>query len=97
MPGERRPKAARLDRQSLGSAMFTSQAWEQMGRALHLSGRELQIVRGVFDDRIESAIAADLDISPHTVHTHFDRLHRKLEVTNRPQLILRVVQSFLTL
>jgi len=77
--------------------MFTEQAWEQMGRALALSGRELQIVRGVFDDRIESAIASDLGIAPCTVHTHLERLHHKLAVHDRAQLVVRVVRAFLVL
>ena len=77
--------------------MFTAQAWDQIARSLGLSGRELQIVRGVFDDRIESAIAADLGISAHTVHTYFDRLHRKLGVATRTGLVLRITREFLAL
>jgi ATP/maltotriose-dependent transcriptional regulator MalT len=77
--------------------MFTDQAWEQIGRSLDLSARELQIVRGVFDDRIESAIAEDLGISAHTVHTHFDRLHRKLGVATRTGLVLSITRQYLEL
>jgi ATP/maltotriose-dependent transcriptional regulator MalT len=77
--------------------MFSAQVWEQIARSLGLSGRELQVVRGVFDDRIESAIATELGISPHTVHTHFDRLHRKLGVATRTGLVLRVTREFLAL
>jgi DNA-binding NarL/FixJ family response regulator len=57
----------------------------------------LQIVRAVFDDQTEYAIAADLGISPHTVHTHFERLHRKLAVSDRVQLVLRVTEASLVL
>jgi len=95
--GPRRPRGARVNEQALGSAMFTAQAWDQIARSLGLSGRELQIVRGVFDDRIESAIAADLGISAHTVHTYFDRLHRKLGVATRTGLVLRITREFLAL
>jgi hypothetical protein len=38
----------------LGSAMFSEQAWGEIARSLKLSGRELQIVRGVFDDQLNS-------------------------------------------
>ena len=55
------------------------------------SRRVLQIERGVFDDLTENAIAASIEISPHTVHTHFERLHHKLSVANRVQLVIRVV------
>lgn len=80
-----------------GAAIFTDQAWKGIAHSLNLSGRELQIVRGIFNDYTEFAIAADLDISPHTVHTHIERLHRKLGVANRVQLILRVCNEFLEL
>jgi len=77
--------------------MFSEQAWAEIGRSLKLSGRELQLVRGVFGDRTDCAIAADLGMSPHTVHTHFERLHYKLAVADRVELILRVMDEFLLL
>ena len=80
-----------------GSAIFSSEAWTQIGRSLGLSGRELQIVRGTFDDKTEFAMAADLHISPSTVHSHVERLHHKLGITDRAQLLLRVVQEFFAL
>ena len=78
----------------LDATMFSEQEWEKVARALALTKRELQIVRGVFDDRTEFAIAADLGMSPHTVHTHLDRLHRKLAVHTRSALTLRVMYEF---
>ncbi len=81
----------------LGAAIFSDRAWREIARSLHLSARELEIVRGVFSDRTDSAIAADLGISPHTVLTHFDRIHRKLAVVDRVELILRVMDEFLLL
>jgi DNA-binding NarL/FixJ family response regulator len=80
-----------------GSAMFSAQAWEKIARTLNLSGRELQIVRGAFDDQKELTLAGDLGMSSHTVHTHIERLHRKLAITDRTQLVLRVTQEFLAL
>jgi DNA-binding NarL/FixJ family response regulator len=77
--------------------MLSDQAWAEIARSLKLSGREVQIVRGLFDDEIEYAIAASLDISPHTVHTHIERLHRKLAVTDRAQLFIRIMTEFLAL
>lgn len=75
--------------------MLSEQEWMRIARALRLSGHELQIIRGVFDDRTESTIADNLGLSPHTVHTHFNRLHRKLAVHTRAGLALRVVASAL--
>ena len=77
--------------------MFSEQAWSEIARSLRLSPRELQILRGIFDDHTEFAIAANLGISPHTVHTHVDRVHRKLAVVDRVTLILRVMDEFFLL
>ena len=80
-----------------GSAIFTEDAWKEISRSLNLSGREHQVVRRIFDDCTESTIAADLGISTHTVHTYLDRLHHKLGVVDRVQLILRITNEFLAL
>lgn len=77
--------------------MFSSLAWATLGINLKLSGRELQIVRGTFDDRTELEMAIALNIAPSTIHTHVERLHHKLKVTDRAQLLLRVMQEFLAL
>lgn len=81
----------------LGAAMFSERAWQEIARSLKLSGRELQIVRKVFDDHTEFTIAADLGVSPHTIHTYCERLYRKLAVTDRVKLVLRITDEFLAL
>ena len=82
-------------RPSVGSALLSETAWAEVARTLQLSGRELQIVRGVFDNHKETAIAADLGIAPRTVDTHLERLYRKLTVTTRVALVLRVMEQAL--
>lgn len=72
-------------------------AWQEIASSLRLSARELQIVRAVFNDRKEYAIAIDLGISPKTVHTYFERLHHKLSVTDRVQLVLRIFTEYVKL
>ena len=90
-------KAGRSRWQARGSKIFSEQEWAKIGRSLKLSGRELQLVRGMFDDSTDFAIADDLGISPHTVRTHCKRSYRKLGVTDRAELILRVMREFLLL
>ena len=82
---------------SPGSMVFSNQAWNRIVGGLRLSRREGEIVRGVFDDKTEYAIATELGMSPHTVHTHVERLHQKLGVADRVQLVLRILQEFLRL
>ena len=81
----------------LGAAMFSKQAWDEIASSLKLSGRELQIIKDVFDDRTEFAIAAHYGVSPHTIHTYCERLYRKLGVTDRVKLVLRITDEFLAL
>ena len=77
--------------------MFSLRAWDEIACNLRLSGRELEIVRGIFDDLTESAIAERLQISSHTVHSHLERLYHKLGVTGRVKLLLRVIETYLAL
>jgi FixJ family two-component response regulator len=50
--------------------MLSELAWKEIACSLKLSGRELQLVRGVFDDSTELAIASNLGIARRTVCTH---------------------------
>jgi ATP/maltotriose-dependent transcriptional regulator MalT len=80
-----------------GQSILPYAAWETIAKSLRISNRELQIVQGVFDDRKEYAIAHELKISMHTVHTHLERLYRKLGVTSRLGLVLCIVSEYLSL
>jgi DNA-binding CsgD family transcriptional regulator len=82
---------------SLGAAMLSDTAWREIAHSLGLSGRELQILRAIFDDRTEFTMARELGISPCTIHTYCERLYRKLVVTDRVRLVLRVMEEFLVL
>jgi DNA-binding CsgD family transcriptional regulator len=104
IPASRRAKPAlaqcdpgRESHCPLGAAIFPETAWAEIARSLKLSGQELQVVRGIFDDHTEAAIADDLQVSPHTVHTHCERLYRKLDVTGRVKLALRVMDKYIAL
>jgi DNA-binding CsgD family transcriptional regulator len=81
----------------LGATMFSADTWEAIACSLKLSGQELRFVRGVFDDYTERAIADTLKVSAHTVHTHSQRLYRKLHVADRTNLVLRIMDEFLAL
>ena len=78
-----------------GRGVFTPQQWEHLRRKLDLSGRQLEIVQCIFDDWVGGRIALELGISDHTVHTHVERLYRKLGVNSRCELIVRVVAECL--
>jgi DNA-binding CsgD family transcriptional regulator len=78
-----------------GHTVFSEDDWRALSGSLALSPREAQILRGVFDDQKESAIASHLGISSHTVHTHLERLYRKLGVRSRVALVTRVFVEYI--
>lgn len=80
-------------------SLLTEPAWAAIGRSLQLSGRELQIVTSLIEHRLdtEDAIGQALGISPHTVHTHFERLYKKTGVASRSHLIVRVFAAYVQL
>src|SRR5205085_10533672 len=89
--GKLRPKPRAA--QPLDSRIFYEQDWQRLAFSLQLSGRQLQIVRYIFDDLTEHAMSLNLGISENTVHTHIRRLHHKLQVGTRVKVVLRIMQE----
>ena len=70
-------------------------SWQSIVRSLGLSDREAQVAGLILGDaNCESEMAASLSISPHTVHTHLERIYRKLRVTSRSQVVSRIFQLY---
>ena len=80
-----------------GASLLTDQAWHEIARTLGITQREMQIVQSVFDNQHETEIAKCFKISPHTVHMHLNRLFKKLNVTSRTELVLRIVEQMVKL
>ena len=77
-------------------SILSHDAWKTIAKSLRISDRELEIIQGIFDDRKELAIADELKISMHTVHTHLERLYRKLGVSSRVALVLYILSEYLS-
>ena len=78
-------------------SLLTEAQWDSVAGALGLSQRELQIIQCIFDGEKEAGIARALDISAHTVHTHVERLYRKLGIGGRSELAIRVFAAYISL
>lgn len=75
--------------------IFDDPVWRDLCDDFHLSRRQIQIVKCVLvDEHNDKAIADSLHISRHTVHTHFERLYRKLDVSSRSQLVARIFAAY---
>lgn len=77
--------------------MLSNRAWMKVARDLGITTRELQIVQAVFDNLTEKQIPNRLKITEHTAHTHLNRLFKKLSVTTRAELVLRVIEHLIAL
>ena len=66
-----------------------------VARQLGLSNREREIIRGFFLQETEMAAALRLGLSPHTVHTYVQRIHRKLGSADRCSAVIRVFMAYL--
>jgi len=75
---------------------FTRKDWQGIAEELNLTNREVDVVRAIFDGGSETSIAHQFELSPHTIHTHFDRLYKKLMVRSRTALVLRVFLAYLS-
>lgn len=65
--------------------------WLLITQEMDLSPRQLEIIRCLVDGLDEAAAAERLGISPHTVHTHMNRLYQKVGVKSRCELVVKVL------
>lgn len=77
-----------------GEAVLSEDEWSIVFTALRLSPREGQLVRAVCCELKDVAIADQMNISVHTVRTHFERLFRKLSVHSRVGILICVIRAF---
>ncbi len=78
-------------------SMLSDEQWSSIAQTLNITPREQQVIRGIFDGLNEALIADELKISTHTVHTHLDRLYRKLNVSCRCNLVIRIFAEYIAL
>jgi DNA-binding CsgD family transcriptional regulator len=71
--------------------------WARISDSLKLSSRESQIAFLVLADISENTIADRLAISKHTVHSHIERLYRKLAIRSRSQLVGKLFEAYVFL
>jgi DNA-binding NarL/FixJ family response regulator len=75
------------------AALLTDDEWIVVRAAFHLSRRQADVLRCLFDGLTDKQIAHRLQVGPGTVRTHIARLHAKLGVTNRAAIFHRVLSA----
>ncbi len=72
------------------SSYLCAAQWRSIVYSLALSPGQEEIVRCIMDGLTEPAIAEELGVSCYTVHSQVARVYKKIEVTSRTELIVRV-------
>jgi len=80
-----------------GSAIFSDRVWVVLGDTLGLTETQLQIIRAVFDESTEYAMAANLGVSIDKIRSELSHIHRKLGTQDRVELALLVMAEFIRL
>jgi DNA-binding CsgD family transcriptional regulator len=89
---------AATGKESSVASLVRSPAWRMLIESLELSPREIEIVECILNlEDDEKSMALRLTMSSRTVHTHLERLYRKLRVTTRAQLMARVLVAYAAL
>lgn len=71
--------------------------WREVEYHLGLSNREAQVARCIVNGCSQSDMANCLGISIHTVHTHLERLYRKLGVSSKCQVVVQLFATYFVL
>ena len=75
-----------------GENLISDAEWAAVKSYSRLSRREGQVCRLLFEGQKRDEIAEELKISPRTVRYHLETLHKKLQISTRVDLVLRMVQ-----
>ena len=94
---ETRSDRERFEAGGYGRRLLSEDEWHDVIGYFHLSGRESQVVQRMFEGKKQVAIATELGISSHTVHTHIERIYGKLGVHDRCEMVLRVFGAHMAL
>ena len=91
---ETRTDGERFGDGGYGRRLLSDDQWKDVIGYFRLSGRESQVVQRMFEGKKQVAIADELGISSHTVHTHIERIYVKLGVHDRCEMVLRVFGAY---
>ncbi len=78
------------------SLYFDENVWRVVADRFDLSGRQLEVLRCLFDGIDRITTAKKLRMSAHTVHTHVGRLYRKVRVNSRCELMVWLFLALLS-
>ena len=75
-----------------GQHQLLLQQWSDVCRKMKMSLREENVCKLLFDGMTRQQIADQMGISNRTVRHHMEKIHLKLNVSNRVGVVLKIIQ-----
>ena len=72
----------------------TDAKWDVHIQTLNLSPRQTKVVGLILRGKRDKEIAADLNLSKHTIRTYLKRLFDRFDVSDRTGLVIHVLGNF---
>jgi len=72
-------------------AMVGPGQWKAVAATLGLTSGELDVLQAIFRGDGEKQAAVELDIARRALHARLERIHKRLGVHSRTELILKVL------
>jgi DNA-binding CsgD family transcriptional regulator len=77
--------------------MLSDSEWDMLAKKMRLTPRETQVLRGVFAEQTDDAIAIELGIKTRTVRAHLERVYRKCNCRTRCGAVVKAFGTPLTI
>lgn len=74
--------------------LFSDAEWERLVSELGFTSRQAELIDGILQGWSDQQIARELQISPHTVRAHLQRVFEAQGVTDRTALVVEVFKTF---
>lgn len=87
------PMSPRIARKALQLLMGAKVDESKQMEETVLSGREMDILKGLVEGLDYKGVADKLFISPHTVRTHITKIYQKLHVSSKTQAVMVAVKN----
>ena len=75
-----------------GRSLVSNGQWKKIIDLLDLTDRELIVCQLLFLGLTRNDIAERMDVSLRTIRQFMERIHKKLRVKNRVELVLRIIE-----
>ena len=67
--------------------------WEKIQEIFHLTRREIDILRLLFQGKSDREMAKELFVSVYTIKDHLGNIRKKMQVSTRTKIITKVLQA----